>query len=247
MARKTMIISAFKNIKTSMHIRRYVVWLMFWVVLVLVGISLGIWQWERADDKRELLARKNAAPMLFDPTHTPLDGAKVTLEGHYLPSYTLYLDNRTLNGRLGVAVITPFVDTNDQRWLIQRGFLETGVSRSEPSAATPTNLVTIKGEWEAAGNQGPIYGPNREGSRVQQLSLDEWSETVGEFEYSGWVHAQHGAGVLASWWQPNTIAPSRHIGYAFQWWGLSVAAFVVMLIGGHQLLKDSKNVRDCND
>ncbi|NYS60889.1 SURF1 family protein [Halomonas salicampi] len=242
-----MTIRVLSNIKTSLRSRRYVVWLFFWSVLVLLGLWLGIWQWERADDKRELLARKNAAPALTDMTHTPVDGAKVTLEGRYLASHTLYLDNRTLDGRLGVAVITPFVDTHDQLWLIQRGFMEMGVSRAEPSAATPFKIVTIKGEWENAGEQGPIYGPNREGSRVQQLNLDAWSETLGEFDHSGWVHAQHGEGVFASWWEPNLISPSRHIGYAFQWWGLSIAACVVMLIGGRQLLKDSKNIREHDD
>lgn len=213
-----------------------------------LGIWLGIWQWDRADDKRKLLARKDAAPVLVQPRHTPIDGAKVTLVGHYLAPYTLFLDNRTLNGRLGVAVLTPFKDLHGQLWLIQRGFIETGVSRSQPSAVTPDTLVSIEGEWEMAGEQGPVYGPNREGKRLQQLSSDAWMDTLGELDHSGWLHAEQGEGVFARWWKPSTIPPARHIGYAFQWWALSLAACVVMWIGGRQLLRDSsKTVRNHHD
>ncbi|WP_144049486.1 hypothetical protein [Vreelandella massiliensis] len=81
MAENTMTINILSNIKTSKRSRRYVVWLLFWSVLVSLGIWLGIWQWDRADDKRKLLARKDAAPVLVQPRHTPIDGAKVTLVG----------------------------------------------------------------------------------------------------------------------------------------------------------------------
>jgi cytochrome oxidase assembly protein ShyY1 len=239
MAANTMTISVLSSIKASKRSRRYIVWLLFWSVLVVLGIGLGIWQWDRADDKRKLLARKDAAPVLVHPRHTRIDGAKVTLEGHYLASHTLFLDNRTLNGRLGVAVLTPFKDIHGKLWLIQRGFIETGVSRSQPNAETPGALVSVEGEWQTAGYQGPIYGLNREGMRLQQLNTDAWIDTLGELDHSGWLHAEQGAGVFARWWKPSSIPPTRHIGYAFQWWGLSLAACVVMWIGGRQLLCDS--------
>ncbi|WP_430468914.1 hypothetical protein [Vreelandella titanicae] len=34
------------------------------------------------------------------------------------------------------------------------------------------------------------------------------------------------------------MPPSRHMGYAFQWWGLALAALMVMFIGGYKLRRD---------
>lgn len=237
---KTRPMSSFNHMKkTSFGSQRLYVWCVFWGVLVLLGIFLGLWQWERAADKRVLLAAREAAPSVKSPLTMPVEGSELHLQGEYLANHTLYLDNRIVDGHLGVAVLTPFRDTSDQLWLIQRGFIETGPSRAVPQADTPEGVVSVSGEWQVARSGGPLYGKNREGLRLQQISLTPWESTLPAFTYAGWLHADQGEGVFTPWWEANVMPPSRHLGYAFQWWGLALAATVVMVLGGRRLRKDS--------
>lgn len=209
-------------------------WLLFWSVLVLLGIFLGLWQWERAADKRSYLARLDAAPTLTAPREVPPEGARLILRGHYLPEHTLLLDNRTLEGRLGVAVLTPLRSDDGRVWLVQRGFLATGPNRDSPALETPAGRVHIEGRWQQAIEGPPLFGPNQEGDRLQRIALDAWPPNL-RFAHDGWLHLDSGAGLLDTWWEPSVMPPSRHQGYAVQWWGLALTALVVMIIGGRKL------------
>lgn len=226
-------------INSSPGVGRFYIWCVFWGMLVTLGIFLGLWQWERAADKRILIAARDAAPALIAPDEMPLDGAHVTLRGEYLSEHTLFLDNRIVDSRLGVAVLTPLRDEQGQLWLIQRGFTETGPTRRAPVAETPSGRVEVSGEWQTARPGGPLYGDNQEGVRLQQISHTPWEGVIAPFSYLGWLHAVEGEGVFLPWWQANVMPPSRHIGYAIQWWALSLAALVVMVLGGYRLRKDS--------
>ncbi len=199
---------------------------------MVLGVFLGLWQWDRAGEKRDYLARLDAAPELTAPRDAPPEGTHLTLSGEYLADQTLFLDNRTLDGRLGVAVLTPLRGDDGRVWLVDRGFLATGPSRETPRVETPEGSVTLKGAWQVAGDQPPLFGPNREGQRLQGIVLEAWEQ---DFAHPGWLHLEDGEGALDAWWQPSVMPPSRHLGYAVQWWGLALAALLVMLIGGRKL------------
>lgn len=213
-------------------------WWAFWSPLVVLGLGLGLWQWDRADDKRDYLARLEAAPHLEAPRRIPPEGSRLTLTGEYLAEDTLFLDNRILEGRLGVAVLTPLRGEDGRVWLIQRGFLATGTDRDTPEVATPSGEVTISGRWQVAGEGPPLFGPNREAARLQRIALGAWDH---DFAHAGWVHQSAGPGHLDAWWEPSVMPPSRHLGYAVQWWGLAIAALAVMLIGGRRRRQASES------
>ncbi|MGR2736876.1 SURF1 family protein [Billgrantia sp. Q4P2] len=217
-------------------------WFLFWSLLVVLGLLLGLWQWERADDKRDYLAQLDAAPTLEAPEEAPPEGTHLTLRGHYLVDQTRFLDNRTHQGRLGVAVLTPLRTEDGRLWLIQRGFLPTGPSRESPVVDTPTGEVVVAGQWQVAGEGTPLFGPNREGDRLQRIELSAWEFDAG-FAHQGWMHLERGPGSLETWWEPSVMPPSRHVGYAVQWWGLALTALVVMLVGGRRLVKDRRSRR----
>lgn len=214
---------------------RLVAWCLLCAALTALGIGLGLWQWERAADKRDYLANLAEAPTLNMPLTLPPDGSRLTLVGVFQADETLYLDNRMLDNRLGVAVLTPFVDVEGQRWLVERGFLETGVSRQAPQADTPEGLVTLHGVWQMDGRRTPRFGDNLEGTRLQRIELGAWDET---FRFAGWLHQRQGPGHLEDWWTPNVMPPERHLAYALQWWGLSLVALLALLLGGRRLYRD---------
>lgn len=224
--------------------RRLVLWFGFWACLVVLGLGLGLWQWERAADKRELLARYDAAPQLVAPESTPPNGARISVLGEYLVEETLFLDNRIHADRLGVAALTPLRGEDGRLWLVERGFLPTGPSRDTPRVSTPEGRVTVGGRWQVAGDSAPLFGPNREGKRLQRIALDAW-EGLDGFAHDGWLHQEKGGGHLTSWWQPNVLPPSRHLGYAAQWWGLALTALIVMVVGARRLNRDRR--RDTPD
>ncbi|MFD2665303.1 SURF1 family protein [Halomonas halophila] len=220
--------------------RRLGLWLLCWSLVVALGLGLGLWQWQRAADKRELLFRHETAPELENPTVLPPDGARLTLSGEYLGDETLFLDNRTHGNRLGVAALTPLRDEKGRLWLVERGFLATGPRRETPTVTTPEGTVTIGGRWQLAGDSAPLFGPNREGRRLQRMTLSAWP-SLDEFAHDGWLHLETGPGRLESWWTPTVLPPERHQAYALQWWGLALAALVVMWLGGRRLIRDGRS------
>lgn len=205
---------------------------------MVLGIGLGIWQWERAGEKRDYLQRLADAPRLEAPRETPPEGAEVVLRGELLNEHNYFLDNRVVDGQVGVAVLTPLRGDDGRLWLVQRGFVPTGPTRIDPEVDTPDGEVEITGQWQVAGEVALLFGPNQEGRRLQRLTLAPWVQSLGEFAHQGWLHMDEGPGAFTPWWQPNVIPPSRHVGYAIQWWGLALAALAVMLIGGRRLRRD---------
>jgi cytochrome oxidase assembly protein ShyY1 len=212
-------------------------WWAFWTLVVLLGLYLGLWQWERAADKRNYLAALEAAPHIQAPSTMPPEGAKLILSGEYQADQTLFLDNRTLNGQLGVAVLTPLLDEQGRRWLVQRGFMATDMGRGTPEVDTPDGPITVSGQWQAELDGAPLFGHNQEGLRLQRIALDAWGQG---FAFEGWLHLEEGPGMLDAWWSPNVMPPSRHLGYALQWWSLTFAALIAMLIGGRRLTRDAR-------
>ncbi|SDK95464.1 Cytochrome oxidase assembly protein ShyY1 [Modicisalibacter muralis] len=205
-------------------------WWLGWSLLIVLGLVLGAWQWQRAEEKRDYLARLEAAPTLETPTQAPPEGSEVHLQGHYVPQATRFLDNRVLNGRVGVAVLTPLVDDEGRWWLVERGFVPIGPQREDPVIDTPSGRVEVSGQWQVAGERAPVFGPNQQGRWLQSIVLEAWQRSK-RFAHPGWLHQVSGAGAFASWWKPSVMPPSRHIGYAIQWWGLALAAAAVMVFG----------------
>ena len=101
------------------------------VVAALLTARLGLWQLDRAAQKtalHEALLARGALPALdlAQLAQTPAGAAeqlhrRVRLEGRWLDSATVYMDNRQMNGRPGFFVVTPLLLGADDAVLVQRG------------------------------------------------------------------------------------------------------------------------------
>ena len=116
------------------------------LLVIAVTVSLGNWQQRRALEKTELQAVLDAAALhpaaavtASAPVGAPRDGAdpgvslgqRVLLEGEWLTSAGIFLDNRTYAGRAGYHVLTPLrLADGSGVVLVNRGWVATGADRT---------------------------------------------------------------------------------------------------------------------
>lgn len=228
------------------HYRLWLWWLC-WLMLCLIGLLLSYWQWQRAEQKMLLLEQQQQAETLHNPRAEPKAYSELILSGKFINEQSLWLDNRILNGRVGVALITPFIDVHGQRWLVDRGFLNTGGLRNSLTSEVPqreSRLYVISGTWQVLDvNQGGLLiRENRDGQRLLRIDPVHWPEA--DHFYSGVVHLKTSndpqrtasGAVLLPWWQANPMPAERHFGYSLQWFLLALLALWIGVIGRRYFL-----------
>ena len=141
------------------------------IVLVPFLASLGLWQLDRADQKREIdngVIQAQAKEALDLNTFlnrlaskeniSKADFSKefyrsASLSGHYDNDHQYLLDNRTYKGKAGFHVLTPFLlDQTNQSILINRGWITyQGTRDNIPDISITKDTITIKGVMKKQG------------------------------------------------------------------------------------------------
>lgn len=101
------------------------------VPIFLFSLSLGVWQMERREWKRDLLDRistnQAAAPMPLDELlkGDPLrrEYGRVTVSGRFLHDKEFYLAARSLKDKVGMQVVTPLRSDDGTIVLFDRGWI----------------------------------------------------------------------------------------------------------------------------
>lgn len=208
---------------------------------IAVTLSLGAWQWGRAQQRLDLQAamqtRASLPPLQQDVLLTAagspdLMHRSVVLRGQWLADRTVYLDNRQMQGRPGFYVVTPLrleglpsgAGSPAPVVLVQRGWVPRDFQdRSRlPPIETPAGEVTLTGRIAPAPARlyefdGAPTGPIR-----QNLDLAAFRRETGLALVDGSVQQTGGPseGLLRDWPAPASGA-EKNYGYAFQWWALS--------------------------
>ena len=224
-----------------------------WYGLALAGTlafaGLGCWQLGRAQEKERALAAF-AGAMAEAPVELAdlvRDGAlpsdlprRVQLRGRYDDAITVLLDNRMLDGRPGIEVLTLFVPNDGaQGLLVNRGWLPLPPDRRPPAieAAGPLRSQ-IDGLLRPPPAPGVQLG-NAEFSRgappplLAYLDFDALERQSGTRLMRAVLQLSPAAthGFTRSWQAlPNTMPPERHRGYAVQWFALALLVPVTTLV-----------------
>ena len=133
------------------------------VVLVVVFLLLGRWQWHVGHKvapltQQQLASWRTPMPAASLITSDGLDGTKigqaVTARGTYDATRQLLVPGRSLNGRKGYYLIAPLVTAPGEAIAVNRGWLPATVAGSAGSAqpnmpAPPAGRLTVTG-WAAA-------------------------------------------------------------------------------------------------
>lgn len=248
----------YRHVKLEIVVGRRVFspsWLMTVATLCLLVlfVSLGRWQWTRAEFKREIVAefatQSDAVAALGSRSTTELPRfAQVEISGRWDKERQFLLDNRTRAGRAGYDVLTP-LRLDDGRWLlVNRGWIAfEGYRDRLPDVrskldANVNERVTLIGRLDdlpQAGLAGGRAAPATSGSWPRVTSfpsvtqLEAAMATANEPEprlEERWLLLSDAdpAGYLREW-QPFATGkgPEQNWGYAIQWWSFAVLLLVL--------------------
>lgn len=217
-----------------------------------VTTSMGMWQLRRAAQKEAVIearaAMQRMAPLELSHMGNAQDSVanrqgmiyrKVTLQGHWLPAQTVYLDNRQMLGRPGFYVVTPFKLANSPAVvLVQRGWvaLDAQIHDRVPEILTPTDEVRIEGVLAPWPSRMFELDGSGSGQIRQNLDLTAYRLETGMplLEVSVQQTAPDEPALLRQWPQPAS-GVEKHYGYAFQWFGLT--ALIAFLYVWFQIVK----------
>ena len=243
-----------------MATQRWRRWVVLAAALASVGITLrlGLWQLDRAAQKMALQAAldmRSRMPAIDAGTlaRTPEQAAEqhfrpVHLQGQWLPSLTVFLDNRQMKGRPGFFVVTPLQLLNQRdAVLVQRGWAARDQRERTrlPAVPSPGGIVDVAGSIAPPPSRLYEFSALSSGPIRQNLDLAAFSREAGlplrplSILQSD-SPATAGDGLMRQW-SPPGIDVHKHYGYAFQWFAL--AALMTGLYVWFQLVRPRLRLR----
>jgi surfeit locus 1 family protein len=204
---------------------------------VVLGLFLGVWQLQRADEKRMLLQQAHQQqmrpPVLWKTgDKQPSAYASLRVQGHFLPNRIL-LDNQHHRHRFGYDVLSLFQLESGGILLIDHGFVPGAVDRKTyPQVDFPTDTQTLTGSAYYPNPHPWVLGPLLEKKDanlwlVEALDLKMMGETLHQALYPFIIRLDKASlhGFVRSW-PIISMKPERHVAYALQWFLLSVVALI---------------------
>jgi surfeit locus 1 family protein len=210
-------------------------------VLLVSFVSLGRWQWHRAEAKQSLWdAYERGATAPARTTIGNLDEserfARVALRGHFDSAHQFLLDNISQAGKPGYEVLTLFALDDGRRILVNRGWVPfTGYRDRLPDITLHDGgSLLISGRLDELPAAGLALGhgaPSTDANwpKVTSFPTHQELESVLGQRIARRVlllDPQEPAGYVRAW-SPPGLAPARHYSYAIQWWGFAVVLLVL--------------------
>mgnify|MGYP000846712401 FL=1 len=221
------------------------------LLLAALTARLGLWQMDRAAQKRALYEAQisqRALPTLAEAqlARSAAEAAAqrhrlVSLQGHWLGAHTVFLDNRLMNGRTGFFAGTPLQLADGSVLLVQRGWVPRDVVDRARIVAPPAPAGPVQVLGRVAPALGRLYefdaAPS--GTIRQNLDIESFARETGlplrpvaVVQEDGDKPPQDG---LQRQWPLPSADLQKHHGYAFQWFSLS--ALTVALYVWFQIVR----------
>ncbi len=230
------------------------------LLLLAALIWLGLWQLDRADQKRALQQAREQAehgPAVTLQADAPMAAQDLafrrgTALGHYDRSHQVLLDNRVQNGEAGYDVLTPLhLQGSATAILVDRGWVPVGASREVlPAISAPEGAQKVAGLVSPPPSHGLVIGADTPDRQV-------WPQVV---EYLDLARLEHDLGYrllpvvlmldpnepngYVRRWELPGLTPERHLGYAFQWFSLAAVLIIVYVVMNVERLPRGEGARD---
>ena len=219
---------------------------LFTLLLLPIMVSLGFWQLERAQEKREIANRyerhQREAPVPLGDMRgnsEQLAYRKVTLQGSFLTAKDFLLDNRISRGRYGFELISTLqLADSGALVLVNRGWIA-----GDPARRWVPTIPPLAGELTL---EGTIYVPSDTpftlGGPVAQepglswprqllvLDVPVMADMIGNMLYPYIVRLKAGSvSSLEIDWPLVNVSPEKHTAYAVQWFAMALALLALYL------------------
>lgn len=218
-------------------------------MLALLGSALfarlGVWQLDRMHQKdamlasaHAVLAHRDAQPLAVaaDAAHAR-DYAWTAADGRFLATPAVLLDNQERDGQAGVRAYRVFEAAGAAPVLVELGWLPVPGDRRMPSVPMPgvRHVAGLLAPPPSAGLAKGVAQPQPNGTLLfvaldvasvrQALHLSALAPRVLKLDPALPPPYPRDLDIL-----PNTLPPSRHLGYAVQWFGLALTVLVTALV-----------------
>lgn len=205
------------------------------ITLAVVMINLGFWQLRRFDEKIQWQAefdqRAALPPKAIEKltTNETTMFQRVVLRGHFQSSPQWLIANQFQNGKLGFYVLSVFVLENQQRVIVNRGFIAgTSDPNQLPDIALPEMSLHLNGHlyWPSKPWRSPPLPMQQAGVNV--LPVLDWvllRDSLARDQLFPYLvrldaDAPHG---FARDWPVVAGMPQKHRAYAVQWFAMALA------------------------
>jgi len=216
------------------------------IVLLPLLVCLGVWQLERADEKRDRISRFEAGSTIehLESTMAVRSLAELTqfqqvqLDGSYDNKRQFLLDNMTDGGSAGYHVLTLFRTAASQDLvLVDRGWIAKDFRSALPPdirVAEDRRTITTRVSRLPRPGIELAANPDHETSwpRVVQFpTASAISAMVGEDLVEPLLLLNHEQpdGYLRDW-RPSASGVDRHMGYALQWFAMAATLLVIYVV-----------------
>ena len=197
-------------------------------------IFLGSWQVSRGIDKTDIVEKhymNKSLPVINEKEMSVMneDNLKyrtVNLYGEFGQESYL-LDNRLYRQEAGYEVFTTFETSENSVFLINRGWISKEDFNYDEDILLKEKGISIQGLLSPFTR----FGLNL----VDESYVDTWPKLVQQIDYeaakkdlganinNSVIQLSAGSsGALEPIWKPVDLKPSRHYGYALQWFGLAI-------------------------
>jgi len=231
------------------------------LALLILLLSLGFWQLDRANQKLQLEQQKqrdraSEESLLQLSAITHVDSAwhyrKVKITGTFDVQHQWLLDNRHYKGRVGFHVLT-LLHAQDQSLLINRGWIPLGSNRNQLPAIDVSNEETfVSGVLTPIGEQPMLlgdagYGSNQWPKIIQRLEIDQMRAQTNTNLVPAilQLNSLNDACYTCDWSGPQGgMTVDKHRGYAVQWFALALALICIYFIMLFRQFTGDKTVVD---
>ena len=213
--------------------------LIFAIIFVPITISLGMWQIERANEKKLIIANYDkllvSAPIALQKNQMLNNWQPIETTGTYEDTI-VYEDNAINNGKAGFKVYHLFRNDDGTFIFIHRGFIERNLIKNNlPEVEIPTEKKSIYGTTLFKQNNTFVKNIEESDSRIIQefnasLLIDKYPMLKDKYLHPFLFNLDiRDVDKYQPIEKPVNMTASKHIGYAIQWFGLCAALIILTI------------------
>ena len=213
--------------------------LIFAIIFVPITISLGIWQIERANEKKLIIANYDkllvSAPIVLQKNQMLDNWQPIETIGTYEDTI-VYEDNAINNGKAGFKVYHLFRNDDGTFIFVHRGFIGRNLIKNDlPEVEIPAEKKSIYGTTLFKQNNTFVKNIEESDSRIIQefntsLLIERYPMLKDKYLHPFLFNLDiRDVDKYQPIEKPVNMTASKHIGYAIQWFGLCAALIILTI------------------